>query len=151
MTFVIGSTDPITRAQVAALRAAVPDLVSVAVTADGPRDLPVSSSPITLIEADTRHLADPAAVSTALARTLSAMGGRARGPLFLCGGATAQAVLGHLGIASLELIGEALPGLPIARSGRVQIVTKSGGFGDRDVLVSLLHSGISGRSDQYVE
>lgn len=44
----------------------------------------------------------------------------------------------QLGISVLELLGEALPGLPIARAGGLTVVTKSGGFGDPDTLSTLL-------------
>ena len=58
--------------------------------------------------------------------------------LVISGGATAQLVLRALGIEVLELLGEALPGLPLARAGGFTIITKSGGFGGPDALVELL-------------
>jgi uncharacterized protein YgbK (DUF1537 family) len=47
-------------------------------------------------------------------------------------------VLRSLYIDVLELLGEAQPGLPIARAGGFTIITKSGGFGAADALVDLL-------------
>lgn len=42
------------------------------------------------------------------------------------------------GITVLELVGEASPGLPLARGGSLTVVTKSGGFGDEETLNRLL-------------
>jgi uncharacterized protein YgbK (DUF1537 family) len=47
-------------------------------------------------------------------------------------------ILESLGIGVLELIGEALPGLPLAMANGLTFVTKSGGFGDEDTLNRLL-------------
>ncbi len=63
--------------------------------------------------------------------------------LVLVGGDTALGVLNELGISSLELMYEALPGVAAAEAvlpdGRVQaIITKSGSYGDDDVFCRLL-------------
>jgi uncharacterized protein YgbK (DUF1537 family) len=47
-------------------------------------------------------------------------------------------MLETMNLVSLQVVGEALPGLPIARAGGFTIITKSGGFGARDTLVQLL-------------
>jgi uncharacterized protein YgbK (DUF1537 family) len=52
----------------------------------------------------------------------------------LSGGATAQAILSEVGISELILHGECLPGLGVAEAAGHYIITKSGGFGNRDTL-----------------
>ena len=71
-----------------------------------------------------------------------AVRGREVGTLLGCGGETADAILGALGVGVLEVEGEILPGVPVSRmvlDGRtVRLVTKSGGFGDADALVAVV-------------
>ena len=59
-----------------------------------------------------------------------------------CGGETADAILGALGEGVLTIEGEVLPGVPASSillgGRRLQLVTKSGGFGDVDALVSIV-------------
>lgn len=132
--FVIGSRDPITLEQVAQLKAARAELAAVRLPADSggePRRMPIM-----LIEA-TGAAAAPAEVARELAGAVRRLGPEAGDVLVVSGGSTAQAVLGQLGVNALELIGEALPGLPIARAGKFNIITKSGGFGDRRALARL--------------
>ena len=61
--------------------------------------------------------------------------------VFLTGGATAEAVLEAMGIGTLDLHGECLPGLPVARAvsgaGALTVIAKSGGFGDENTLIGL--------------
>ena len=57
--------------------------------------------------------------------------------LIVTGGATAEAVLDALGLGCLEVLGEALPGMPLVRAGRLAMVTKSGGFGTPSALARL--------------
>ncbi len=65
-----------------------------------------------------------------------------------CGGETANAILRELDIHALEIIMEIKAGVPLcvanAPWGRLQIVTKSGGFGEPDFLLELAkhHSAI---------
>jgi uncharacterized protein YgbK (DUF1537 family) len=64
--------------------------------------------------------------------------------LLLCGGATAEAVLAHMGIECFRLQGECLPGLGLAYAGGLCIIAKSGGFGEPEtleVLAGKLHGG----------
>jgi len=139
ITFVVGSRDPITKAQVAALREALPGMTYVAAP-DGvaAEHLPAPST-LNLIEAlETAAQADPVEVAARLAETLLRLRPREGEAIFISGGSTAQIVLQHLGIDMLELLGEALPGLPIARANQFTIITKSGGFGDRQTLIRLL-------------
>ena len=76
--------------------------------------------------------------SLALADTLARFDPPPGSLLVLSGGATAQVILERLGIDVLELVGEALPGLPLARANGLTFVTKSGGFGSEDTLERLL-------------
>ena len=64
--------------------------------------------------------------------------------LFCCGGETADAILGALGNGVLIIEGEVLPGVPVSSmllgERRLQLVTKSGGFGDEDALVAVVEA-----------
>jgi uncharacterized protein YgbK (DUF1537 family) len=69
--------------------------------------------------------------------------------LFLSGGGTASGVLAELGATQLELLGQALPRVPVARlldgpRGGLVVALKSGGFGGVDAIAAVLarlHSG----------
>lgn len=133
MVIGVGSTDPITLAQVADLRSlpglrylAAPDGVAVAAAAAG----------VSLVQAVGGAGALAATVAQALAATIAPLAVGAA-TLVLTGGATAEAVLDRLGIDVLEVQGDVLPGLPLSRGGGWQIVTKSGGFGGAGVLTLL--------------
>jgi uncharacterized protein YgbK (DUF1537 family) len=134
---VIGSTDPITTTQIERLRAAM-EVTYIAVP-DG--EMPDAVPPlgnITVLHAIKGPGADPSVVAERLGEALVRLGPPDGATLVLSGGATAQVVLRALGIGIVELVGEALPGLPIARAGRFTIITKSGGFGAPDALLQLL-------------
>jgi D-threonate/D-erythronate kinase len=140
---VIGSTDSITLEQIRRLRETSPALHDIlAPNGVAPNDLP-PLGPMTLLQAtagDTRM--DPVVVARHLGEALLRMPVQQGATLFISGGATAQVVLRSIGIGILQLVGEALPGLPIARAGGFTIITKSGGFGTPDTLLRLLgHSG----------
>jgi uncharacterized protein YgbK (DUF1537 family) len=136
---VIGSTDPITLQQLTRLRKATPAIAYVAApNGVGPKVLPAAAR-LTVIQATPGTTAsDGRSVALALAGTLRRFDLPAGTLLVLSGGATAQAILEGLGIGVLELIGEALPGLPLAVANGLTFVTKSGGFGDEDTLGRLL-------------
>lgn len=131
--FVIGSRDPITLAQVDALKAAF-----------DPHYLPapngrlaeaiVDGSAITLVQAvPGTEAATSQEVSDALAH--SVFSGLARAStLLLSGGETAQAVLEKMQIRRFRLLGECLPGLGLAHAQGHCIIAKSGGFGQPDAL-----------------
>jgi uncharacterized protein YgbK (DUF1537 family) len=63
------------------------------------------------------------------------------GTLLCSGGETANAILSLLGVGQMELLGEIAPGLPCCRMsapwGEVRLVTKSGGFGQPQLLSEL--------------
>jgi len=136
---VIGSTDPITLAQIQRLRSNGAILAYLAApNGELPEDRP-ASAPLTLLQAvpGGTKKADPAQVAEHLGAALLRLRPQPGTTLFISGGATAQTVLRKLDIPVLELLGEALPGLPIARAGGFTIITKSGGFGNADTLVDL--------------
>ncbi|WP_411033085.1 four-carbon acid sugar kinase family protein [Shinella sp. BYT-45] len=132
--FVIGSRDPITLAQIDALRAAVE-----------PRYLPAPNgrladvapdeSPITLVQAvPGREPAAAGQVSDALAESVFPRLTVRAATLLLSGGATAEAVLQRMGITRFRLAGECLPGLGLAHARGHCIIAKSGGFGGPETL-----------------
>lgn len=135
MLLAIGSRDPVTLAQigaaplqpVAAPNGAVPPLNSRSTALVR---LTAGAEAIGTIEAAQRFAAD---IAREVRRTAPAS-------LFACGGETAHAILHALDIHALELLGEVLPGVPVARcpvSGMI-VVTKSGGFGKVGLLADLL-------------
>lgn len=140
---VIGSTDPITLAQLDRLHATSAD-ISFVPAPNGQGAVPTRPARLTIIQATPGLFpSDGKTVAAALGKTLANLGPPPGSLLVLSGGATAQVILEQLGIAVLELLGEALPGLPIARAGGLTVVTKSGGFGDPDTLSTLLASYLS--------
>lgn len=135
---VIGSTDPITLAQVERLRAIRRDLTYIAAPNGHGQSVHLPSQ-LTLIQAvPGPSRADGKSVAMALGRTLADLAPPPGSLLVLSGGATAQVILEQLGVSVLKLLGEALPGLPVAEARGLTVVTKSGGFGDPDTLSSLL-------------
>ncbi|HWV21445.1 MAG TPA: four-carbon acid sugar kinase family protein [Devosia sp.] len=134
---VIGSTDPITLAQLDRLRAGPGD-ISYVPAPNGQGATPLRPARLTIVQAiPASSPADGKSVAAALGQTLKNLSPPPGSLLVLTGGATAQLVLAQLGISVLELLGEALPGLPIARAGDLTVVTKSGGFGDPNTLSTL--------------
>ena len=61
--------------------------------------------------------------------------------ILACGGETAQGLLEALGIGSLEIRGELYPGVPVSSASfdrwTFSLITKSGGFGEADLLANL--------------
>ena len=142
MLLAIGSRDPITLAQVKAVHAErqVTDLPAPDGRVTGVRPI----GEIVLLQlVQGGPDADPGKVGASFARTAAALsndvGART---LFACGGETADGILGELGVAVLVVEGELLPGVPVSRmdvGGRpMRLVTKSGGFGGADTLVSVI-------------
>ncbi len=132
--FVIGSRDPITLAQIEALRGAealrylpAPNGRLAGEAADG--------SALTLVQAvPGEGAASGEAVARALAESVCPALTGAAATLLLSGGATAEAVLARMGVARFRLLGECLPGLGLAHAGGRCIIAKSGGFGEPDTL-----------------
>ncbi len=141
--FVIGSLNPLSRKQCAALsgRAQLQTIifdkeeVNVDLAAVGGAQ-GISANILLTTPGDGRT--DARLMARALGRAARELVGACPVTgLVLCGGDTTEAVLSELGIAELELIGEIEPGIPVAR-GRtpraLYIVTKAGGFGSEQVL-----------------
>ncbi len=135
----IGSHDPITLTQVDALRAIgvsevrapdgeIPDLIGEEVSLV--RLVPGGDG-FDPVQSGARFAANVANAIGADVRTL-----------FACGGETADAILEELGVGTLEVEGEVLSGMPVStmfeHARRIRLVTKSGGFGTPDSLVSLV-------------
>ncbi|SEQ75084.1 Uncharacterized conserved protein YgbK, DUF1537 family [Faunimonas pinastri] len=155
----IGSRDPVTLEQVAELR-----------RERGVREIPAPNGRVPPLGADVsreaggvllvRMVPGPVAVTAGEAASVFAVSladALRRNPpatLLACGGETADALLGELGVATLTISGEILPGVPVS-TGRVggrevAFVTKSGGFGTPDVfsqLVSLIDRAAKERLD----
>lgn len=66
-----------------------------------------------------------------------------------CGGETADAILGQLGVGCVDVVGELLPGVPVSvmvvDGRRMQLVTKSGGFGGPDALAAVIDAAATDR------
>lgn len=143
---VIGSTDPITLAQLQNLREISEQHVEI-LAPNGTAQEAASGARLTILQAVPG--ATPISgkdVAQALGSSLLRLAPQADALLVLSGGATAQVILETLGIDVLDVLGEALPGLPIAKAGGLTVVTKSGGFGEVDYLSRLLSPYLHARS-----
>ena len=134
---VIGTTDPITTRQVERLRETTNVTYMAAPDGVAPDASPTRGD-LVVLQATQGAGADPVVVARRLGEAIANLHPPAGATLVISGGATAQVALRALGITTLELHGEALPGLPIARAGGLTIITKSGGFGEPDTLLRLL-------------
>lgn len=87
---------------------------------------------------------EPLAIVAGLGRLVALVMEAVRpGAVFLSGGDTAQAVLHRLGVSSLWVVAEILPGIPACRAvdgpwQGLPVVTKSGGFGAPDALIRVV-------------
>jgi uncharacterized protein YgbK (DUF1537 family) len=134
---VVGSRDPITLAQVEALRSHA-DVMHVPAPNGkfDPRPVLGSGASLILVQATPGDQpVQPHDVAVNLAEHLRPIVPDCCDTLFLTGGATAEAVLGAMGIDRMRLLGECLPGLPVGVARDLTIVAKSGGFGDIGTLV----------------
>jgi uncharacterized protein YgbK (DUF1537 family) len=134
ITFVIGSRDPITLAQIDALRSGHRLIYLPA--PNGQLDAASGTgSDLTLVHATPgEQEVDAQLVSEALADGVNEALAGYDGTLLLSGGATAEAVLRRLGLSRLRLHGECLPGLGLASAQGRCIIAKSGGFGHPHTL-----------------
>lgn len=133
----VGSRDPITLAQVEALRSQAGVIHVPAPNGRfDPRPVLGSGASLILVQATPGDRAVRLEeVAANLAEHLHPIVSERCDTLFLTGGATAEAVLGALGVDRMRLLGECLPGLPVGIAGELTIVAKSGGFGDVGTLV----------------
>lgn len=135
----IGSRDPITLAQAERLN------LPVCHAPDGrmPPDLPKPPCAAQMISGGAGRAAAEAAADFAEGLREIILRDRV-GTLIACGGETAAAILGQLGVDQLQVVGLALPGIAVAHatltgSRTLTVVTKSGGFGTADTLAQLVH------------
>ncbi len=132
--FVVGSRDPITLAQIEALRRDG-DVCYLPAPNGRLADVPADGYGLTLVQAVPGAVAATAEeVSQALADSVCPDLAGAASTLLLSGGATAEAVLRKMGIIRFRLLGECLPGLGLAHADGHCIIAKSGGFGQPDTL-----------------
>lgn len=141
--FAIGSRDPITLTQIAALRAARPDLELIELPGGAAGRLPERLP--ALLALTGPRLADPAAVAARFGEVVAAAVARLKpARLVLGGGDTALAVLGRLGAWVVTPVGEPRPGLVAATiaggPADMLCLVKSGGFGTIDILAGLVES-----------
>jgi uncharacterized protein YgbK (DUF1537 family) len=138
----IGSHDPITLTQVERLAASGTATMSTAPDGIcGP--LAGGGAELVRLAAVEGRPFDPRAAgerfAQGIAQLVKANGVRT---LLCCGGETADAILGALGVGVLAIEGEVLPGVPVSRmllgERSLQLVTKSGGFGSKDALISVI-------------
>lgn len=143
---IIGSTDPITLAQLEHLRRTCPDRTDISAPNGVAPDVGATTGLVVLQATPGTEPADGLAVAKALGHALRQLSPPSDALLLVSGGATAQVILETLGIEILDLLGEALPGMPVSRAGDLTVVTKSGGFGEPDSLSRLLASYSNARS-----
>lgn len=140
MLIAVGSRDPITLAQLAALRSNIPGIIDIAAP-NGSADLThtaIDKEHLILVQATPgKTIQSGAEVEQKLAETICIPQVLDRSVLVLTGGATAEVVLKQMKAGVMRIVGEALPGLPIARTGNLTVITKSGGFGTTDTLIQL--------------
>ena len=144
----VGSRDPITLAQVEAVRAA--GLVDMLPAPDGEIDgTPPAHGdrPLLVLMTAGGGQLDVRTAAARFARSAAnVVAPLSPATLFCCGGETTDAILAALGVGVLDLEGELLPGIPVSRMvvhGRtMRLVTKSGGFGLPDTLSSVVQSAI---------
>tara|TARA_R110001606_G_scaffold170438_1_gene315867 strand:+ start:20872 stop:21879 length:1008 start_codon:yes stop_codon:yes gene_type:complete len=131
---VIGSTDPITLAQVQQLPS---DLVSCIAAPAGIFEGSYPDKNVTLLQATIGLKLTRDEVGKNLAHSFRPIAEKCEN-IVLSGGATAEAVLSELGVTVLFLEGELFSGIPVSHANGWRIVTKSGGFGDSSSLLNIV-------------
>lgn len=141
----IGSHDPITVAQVEHAR--LNPGVGYFVTLDGDIDRQACRPPAgrSAVIVQAAVAGDATERTPAMVRFGAAVADLIRHGDFrsvlLSGGETAQTVLRELGVPTLDVLGEILPGIPIAAANvgdkTITILTKSGGFGTPEDILRL--------------
>jgi uncharacterized protein YgbK (DUF1537 family) len=148
----IGSRDPITLAQLDALRTAG---VEELLVPDGRADVPtgdIRRDALVLRLVPGSGPFDPHRANALFAASVSEFARSVDvGTLLACGGETADAILGSLSVGVLEVEGEALPGVAVSTmvvgDRKTRLVTKSGGFGAPDALVRIVDMTTDTRRD----
>lgn len=142
MVVAIGSTDPITRAQVERLHLDCPEVNSTPVPGASP------GPAIFVMDASARSESGAITTAAQFGRDVAALVRAASARTILCsGGATAAAVMDALEARQLVPEYELDPGVPVARiegADGIRLITKSGGFGDPGVLSRIARRAIAG-------
>jgi D-threonate/D-erythronate kinase len=162
LLLVIGSHHPVTLAQIQALAEHAPDVV-VRIRRGAEEALEPAIGEVAPILAGTGRAAlvieVPDGTGAAVAapffdRVLTAAASCLERPrsLVVTGGATLHRLVGVLGARSLLVTGEPLPGVPrsVLQGGGwdgAVVISKSGAFGDRGLLIRLLESAKGGSHD----
>ncbi|MDS7594495.1 four-carbon acid sugar kinase family protein [Agrobacterium tumefaciens] len=137
--FVVGSRDPITLAQIDALRGlgGISHIEAPnGVTGSYPHTLP-----ITLVQATPGGTeCSSQEVSRQLALSVVPYMPGPATTLLLSGGATAEAVMHEMNVSRFRLLGECVPGLGVGQIDGRYVITKSGGFGHPDTLKNIAES-----------
>ena len=134
----IGSRDPITLKQIELLPKSIYQYVAAPSGVASTQDV-VADANITLLHAtEGKQAVTSAELDRAFAQSFAPLANHSHS-LVLSGGATAEALLNALEIGVLQLEGELLPGIPVAKGKQWRIATKSGGFGQPDTLCRLLN------------
>ncbi|MCD7059710.1 four-carbon acid sugar kinase family protein [Pelagibacterium xiamenense] len=139
LVMVIGSRDPITLAQIDVLVQRHADLQYLAApNGKLATDTTPADARLTILQAvPGEAVAAEQDVALALAQSLNQKCFEGYDGALISGGATAETVLGALGIGVLDVLGEIVDGLPVSRAGGLTVISKSGGFGAADALAEV--------------
>ena len=135
-----GSRDPVTQAQMAVLA----NRTSLIDAPDGiaPESYSINPPWVLSISDGGAEISGQEAAIRFAASTVRFVREKKPAALLICGGESAHAILDLFGIAVLKVRAEITPGLPLCEIrteyGRIQFVTKSGGFGTPTLLAELL-------------
>lgn len=145
----IGSRDPVTLAQVAALEPSSVVRAPNGAVPEGAGDLAEGQCRIIQMVEGVTAIPAREAEDRFSQAIVDLVERHTPATLFACGGESAAALLRRLGAGLLELRGEALVGIPLSRTldgpAGLDVLTKSGGFGAPDTLLRLLE--LTGEAD----
>lgn len=151
--FVVGSRTGVNAEQIARLRAVeVEEIVVPAAAPEAEHCKPRrhETAPHLLLRPDSESEAHPEDVARRLAETaVDLIRQSSVDSLVIVGGDTASAVFAALSVRDYPVLGEVVPGVPLGRVAvdpkrSLTVVTKSGGFGGPDTLVTIAkHLGAS--------
>ncbi|MFO7647756.1 nucleotide-binding domain containing protein, partial [Halomonas campaniensis] len=139
--YALGSRSPRAAEQLARLRQASPGLAVVEALGLGTVEPAAEEGGLVVVPGAGQASAEAvaAAMGERVAGRVAAWPAGA-GLLLLTGGDTAMAALQRLGVASIEVVAEWAPGVPLGRlegDPARPVITKAGGFGEPDLLAAL--------------
>ncbi|MBB3330995.1 uncharacterized protein YgbK (DUF1537 family) [Halomonas campaniensis] len=139
--YALGSRSPRAAEQLARLRQTSPGLAVVEALGPGMAAPPAGEGGLVVVPGAGQASAEAvaAAMGERVASRVAAWPAGA-GLLLLTGGDTAMAALQRLGVASIEVVAEWAPGVPLGRlegDPARPVITKAGGFGEPDLLAAL--------------